>query len=500
MMAAKIFLNICIAVLVGIGAASLVSASSFLVVCAALTAAFLFILGILFRKHLVCVTGILLAGFMFGFWRFDLAWSRVRDNDLAALNGQTVSISGIVVNDPVTSGNSQQVIVRPAGSDGKVLVLARQYPQYRYGDRIEFTSALEEPQAFDGFDYKNYLAKDGVYSMARYPEINFVSSDNGNPVYAGLLWVKHKLMAGVGQALPAPQNSLLVAILFGDQSGLSGCSAKELAADPNCAKLKEKLNISGLRHLAAVSGTHITIMAGIIAPFLIWLGFWRQRALWSAMVFIWIFILMIGLPASAVRAGIMGSLMILAKIIGRPSDILRVVTIAAVFMVLQNPLVLRFDIGFQLSFLAVLGMACFAKPIEALLEKIVKMPDFLREGLAVTLAAQIFTLPVLVYDFGYFSLYAPLSNILVEPVVPFITIYGFILAVAASFSFVLGWLLFFPMWLALTYLIIVTNLFSSLPGAAIGFKVGLFWLAFSYCVLAAIAWRIRLRQKLAFLA
>jgi len=109
--------------------------------------------------------------------------------------------------------------------------------------------------------------------MARYPEINLVSSGNGNPVYASLLWVKHQLMAGIGQVLPAPHNSLLVAILFGDQSGLSGCSAKDLAADPDCAKLKEKLNVAGLRHLAAVSGTHITIMAAIIAPFLVWLGF-----------------------------------------------------------------------------------------------------------------------------------------------------------------------------------------------------------------------------------
>jgi len=125
--------------------------------------------------------------------------------------------------------------------------------------------------------------------------------------------------------------------------------------------------------------------------------------------------------------------------------------------------------------------------------------EFLREGLAITLAAQIFTLPVLIYNFGYFSTYAPLSNILVEPVVPFITIYGFILAVAAAVSFALGWLLFFPMWLALSYLIVVANLFSSLPGAALNLNVSFFWLALSYIALAAVSWRLKQREKLNFL-
>ncbi len=498
MTVAKIFLNICLAFLAGIGLASLIKVSSSLVFGAALAAAFLFIFGILARKHRICVAGILLVGFIFGFWRFDSVWSRALDNGLVALNGRTVAVSGTIINDPVSTGTSRQLIIRPESYTGKILVLSRPYPEYRYGDQIEFTAMLEQPQEFSGFDYKNYLVKDGIYSMARYPEINLVSSGNGNPVYASLLWVKHQLMAGIGQVLPAPHNSLLVAILFGDQSGLSGCSAKDLAADPDCAKLKEKLNVAGLRHLAAVSGTHITIMAAIIAPFLVWLGFWRQKALWATIAFVWLFVAMIGLPASAVRAGIMGSMIILARIIGRSSDILRLVTIAAVFMVWQNPLILRFDIGFQLSFLAVLGMACFGKPIESQLARFIKL-EFLREGLAITLAAQIFTLPVLIYNFGYFSTYAPLSNILVEPVVPFITIYGFILAVAAAVSFALGWLLFFPMWLALSYLIVVANLFSSLPGAALNLNVSFFWLALSYIALAAVSWRLKQREKLNFL-
>ena len=407
-----------------------------------------------------------------------------------------VGVSGWIANDPVLGDVSQQIILRPDDLTGKILVIASRYPEYQYGDKIKFTAKLETPLSFNGFDYPNYLAKDGIYSMARYPEIELTGHNEGNLIYSELLWIKHRLKEGISQVLPAPHNSLLVAILLGDQSGLADCSAKELETDPNCSKLKEKLNIAGLRHLAAVSGTHITIMAGIISPFLIALGWWRQKALWATLVFVWLFVAMIGLPASAVRAGIMGSLMILAQIIGRPGDSLRLMVIAATFMVWQNPLVLRFDIGFQLSFLAVAGMIFFAKPIEHKLGKLFKRPEFLRQAIATTLAAQIFTLPLLAYNFGNVSPYGLLANILVEPTVPFITIYGFVLAIAAAVSFSLGWLLFFPMWLALSYLLVITNIFSLLPGAKLNFQINFIWLLISYIILAIIARRVEESQKL----
>lgn len=496
MVVAQIFLYGCLAMLAGVGLASLVGVSYFLLWLAAAIAAVLFFAGIAIRNRKVAVAGIMLAGFILGFWRFESVWRYAQDSQLAKLNGKTAEINGIIVGDPVLGQANQQIILEPGGIDGKILVIANRYPEYRYGDRIKFAAGLEAPRNSDGFDYQNYLAKDGIYSMARYPKIELISQNNGNLVYSGLLSIKRKLKEGIGRVLPAPHNSLLIAILLGDQSGLAGCSAKELEADPDCVKLKEKLNISGLRHLAAVSGTHIAIMAGIIAPLLVALGWWRQKALWATLVFVWAFVAMIGFPASAVRAGIMGGLMILAQIIGRLADTARIVTIAAVFMVLQNPLVLRFDIGFQLSFLAVLGMAYFAKPIERRADFISK---WARQPLATTLAAEIFTLPLLIYNFGYVPFYAPITNLLVEPIVFFVTVYGFIMAIAAAINSVLGWLLFFPMWLALSYLLGAAEFFSALPYAAINFQIDFIWLAVSYVFLAVAAWRAKENEKQDFL-
>jgi competence protein ComEC len=492
----QIFLYACLAMVAGVGLASTIEVSNFLLWMIAAAAVFLFLAGLAAGKHKIAVAGILLMGFILGFWRFEIVWHHNQDNQLTKAIGAVVRINGKVANDPVFGPASQQLVVSPEGMYGKILVIASRYPEYRYGDRIEFKSQISAPQNTDTFDYKNYLAKDGIYSTALLPKIKLISRGNGNPVYFGLIWIKHKLEAAISKSLPAPQNSLLTAILFGDQSGLEGCTAKEIKADPNCAKLKEKLNVAGLRHLAAVSGTHVTIMAGILLPVFLALGFWRRQAFWATLVFIWGFILMIGLPASAVRAGIMGSLMIIAQIIGRPADISRAIALAAAFMVWQNPMVLRFDIGFQLSFLAVLGMANFAKPIESGLGFVFKQG---REALAITLAAQIFTLPLLIYNFGYVSFYAPPANLLVEPVVPFITIYGFILAIAAAISAAAGWLLFFPMWLALSYLLRVAEIFSSFPGAKFDYQINFIWLALSYVVLAVIAWRLKENEKFNFL-
>lgn len=483
---AQIFLWWWTAFLIGVGAASLVSISRILFFVLSASTVFLFIAGLAARKHKAAVAAILLFGFIFGFWRFDIMWQKTTDNDLTRLNGQTVEIVGTIVNDPVLKSGSQQIILRPDGVSGKILVIADRYPEYQYGDKICFVAELEEAKNFSDFDYKNYLAKDGIYSMARWPEIELVSGGNGNPVYSGLLWIKHRLERGIAQSLPSPQDSLLTAILLGDQSGLG-------------EDLKEKLNISGLRHLSAVSGAHVAIMAQIIAPFLIWLGWWRQKALWATIVFVWLFVAMIGLPASAVRAAIMGSLAIFAQIIGRPGDTLRIVVIAAALMVLQNPLILRFDVGFQLSFLAVLGMVFFTRPLEKKLKFMPAKPEFIRPALAVALSAQIFTLPVLVYNFGYVSIYGLLANVLAEPVVPFITIYGFVLAVCAAVSLAMGWILFFPIWLALSYLLAITGFFAGLPGAVLSFKLDFFWLVLSYIILGVIAWYIQGKEKLDFL-
>jgi len=183
----QVFLSGCLAMMAGVGAASMISISRFLFWVLAAAAVFLFFAGLAAKNHKIAVAGILSAAFVLGFWRFDAAWQKTVDNGLTKLNGQTVEVAGTVVRDPVLKDSSQQIILRPDGIEGNIMVLARRYPEYVYGDKIRFIARLEAPQNFSDFDYKNYLAKDGIYAMARWPEIELVSENNGNPIYAELL-------------------------------------------------------------------------------------------------------------------------------------------------------------------------------------------------------------------------------------------------------------------------------------------------------------------------
>jgi competence protein ComEC len=383
------------------------------------------------------------------------------------------------------------------------MITTDRYPEYRYGDELKISGVLQEPPAFDGFDYKIYLAKSGIFSVMAKPAIERTAERRGNIVYEKIFALKNALRQSLYQNLPYPHSALMAGILLGDQNSLPQCSAKEaLSAEESgqaCLKLKEEFNISGLRHLTAVSGMHIAIMVPALIGLALAAGLWRQQAICFAVAVIWIFILMIGFPASAVRAGIMGMMMVFAQIAGRPANGGRLVAIAAAFMILQNPLLLRYDVGFQLSFLAVMGMINLAPVFSELLVFIPEWAGELKSVLAQTMAAQVFTLPILVFNFGYVSLYAPLANLLVVPLIALMTILGFLLAGVGLILGCVAWLVSLPNWLLLEYLLRTVSIISRLPYAALDLQISWHYLAVFYVALGFIIMKIESWRKMRFL-
>jgi len=177
----------------------------------------------------------------------------------------------------------------------------------------------------------------------------------------------------------------------------------------------------------------------------------RSRSFYFTLLLLGLFIVMIGLPSSAVRAGIMGGFFLLAQKLGRPQAGVRAVVFAAVGMLAFNPLLLKSDVGFQLSFLAVMGIIYLTPFLQRFLKFRV---------LAMTLAAQIFTLPILIYNFGYFSKVAVLTNVLIVPLLAYLMGLGFIFILAGLIFQPLGWLLSWPIWLLLTYITKIVEFFS----------------------------------------
>ena len=165
----------------------------------------------------------------------------------------------------------------------------------------------------------------------------------------------------------------------------------------------------------------------------------------------------------------MGWLMMLAMYFGRLNRSTNAMLFAASLMILINPKILRDDIGFQLSFCAVIGLIYFLPAIEELLAKFPN-PLGIKDSIQVSLAAQLATTPLIIYDFGRLSLIAPLVNLVVLPILPFLMISGF---TALFLSLILSGIaqyLFWPVWLVLTYLIKVIEIFSLIPFAAFDFS------------------------------
>ena len=434
-----------------------------------------------------------------GIWRYQVAGLRIINDEIRKYNDskENITLIGTVSNEPDLGERSQKLTLKIEQiitekeiikETGKVLLTTWRYPEYKYGDKLKITGKLETPPVFEEFNYQEYLKKDGIYSLIYFPEIKLLGQNYGNPLKAILFSFKNKFQETSRKFLSPPQEGILEALIFGEEENIS-------------QEWKDKLNLTGTRHITAVSGMNVTIITFLIFNFLLLLGFWRHQAFYLSIILIILYILMIGGPASGVRAGIMGILLITAQHFGRISQAQRAVTFAAAFMLFLNPLLLRLDIGFQLSFLAILGLIYFQPFFFDFLKKIPNSDFFsIRTTLSTTIAAQIFTLPILVYNFGRIPLLSLITNVLIVPILAPLTILIFIFGILGMISWFLGFLLSFPIWLSLIYITKIVDLFSKISFVSLTFEnVHWFWLIISYLILGFLTWRLQEKQKLKFL-
>ncbi len=396
--------------------------------------------------------------------------------------GKIFQFEGIVVGEPDKRLDNTKLKVRLLPYSEYVLITIGSYQEYFYGDKLKLKGKLQTPKEFEDFNYKNYLRKDKILSVMYEPKIEVIGKSDlleevGLPrFYANILEIKEKLRISIYRSLASPQAELLAAMVLGDQSRLS-------------QELKNNFSRTGITHIVAISGMNITIMAEILIFFFgLALRLGWNRAFYLVLFITVFYVVMIGAPASAVRAGIMAGVLLLAQKTGRLYFAGRALLIAAAIMLIFNPLLLFYDVGFQLSFLAVLGIIYLFPIFDFHLSHFLKNKGsrWFRQILALTLSAQIFTLPILVYNFGSVSLISPLVNVLVVPLLPVILIFGFLGILAGLFGQFLGMMFSFPVFGILSYILEVSRVFgnfafSSVKVSGLGwfgllaFYVFLFW-------------------------
>jgi competence protein ComEC len=391
-----------------------------------------------------------------------------------------VTVTGVVVDEPDVRDNyinlrleaeSIQVGETSQAISGLLLVRAPRYPERFYGDKMTVTGKLETPPVFEDFSYRDYLARSGVYSLMRRPRVELIATNQGNLFWAAMLAFKAQASQTINRLLAEPYASLLNGILLGIETGIP-------------KDLYESFNLTGTSHIIVISGSNIALIAGI---FLL-LGqqlVGKRYAPPLAMAGILVYTLLVGADAAVSRAAVMGIVWVLAIWLGRPALALNSLIFSSFVLTLINPLIL-WDVGFQLSFMATLGLILLVPPLErgifGLLQRLLKTDQvglamaLLSELVVVTLAAQIITSPLILYHFGRFSLTSLLTNLLILPVQPPIMIGGGLATLAGMLWLPLGQVLGWLVWLPLAWTVWMVELTSRLPYASLDLGTFPFWL------------------------
>lgn len=434
------------------------------------------------------------AAALLGALRYSLAQPHFDNQSLATYNNrnQPATIVGVVAAEPdvrdvdirlrlrsetLAFGNS-----RPLPVNGLALVRAPRYPEYHYGDRLSITGQLESPPLLEDFDYRAYLARQGVYSQITRPKIERLSSGHGFAPFAWLLAFKAHVKSVIARILPEPQASLLTGILLGIESGIP-------------ANVREAFRLTGTSHIIAISGFNLTLLAGLLGAVATRL-FGKRHAFYAIAAGLLLYTVLVGASSSVVRAAIMSLLYLWAVRLGRQSAALNSLFAAATLMTLIDANTF-WDVGFWLSFAATLGLILYTNRLQAFFECMLRrvlsaerarrVVGWLSDALIVTLAAQITTLPIIVYVFKQLSFVSLLANVLVLPAQAGLMVFGGAATLAGLVWIPLGQVMGWGAWCFLSWTIGVVEFMARIPCASVSVgQVHAGWAAAYYAGLGAL--------------
>ncbi len=400
----------------------------------------------------------LLAAALLGMARFAWAGAGNDPQNIAHAGfGAQVEVRGVVTGEPDVRVKGEFIVVavqdvspkqitawRPA--DGTVQVyalgLAGKYAP-DYGDTVQFSGTLSAPaHVAPGIDADLGAAK-----------VDVITHGGGNPLLGAIYALREALASALAHALPAPEAALIIGILLGLKTPV----------------LRARLPLfvrTGTIHLVVTSGLKVTLAAAIVARLARPLGARASAVL--AFGGVVGYVLLSGAGPAAIRAGIMGALLILARYLGRDYDVLTALAVACIVMTAVDPVIL-WDVGFQLSAAGTLGIALLAGRLRAPLTGWLgrwRVGRVSADVLAATLAAQLATLPIVAISFGIISFVSLLTNLLLVPFLPLFLALGALVGVGGLIAPGIGALLGAVAWPLLRLADLVIEVTASWPGAA----------------------------------
>jgi competence protein ComEC len=411
------------------------------------------------RVTLFCVLGAL---------RYTLALPRFDERSISNHNGRgRVLLTGVVIAEPDVRDTYTNLRLRaetlaqeepdesdasgptpdgrrPAEVKGLVLVRAPRYPEHLYGDRLRVQGELQTPPVFEAFSYKDYLARQGIHSTMGWVQITTLERNQANRLYALLLRLKGRAHDVIVDVVPEPGASLLSGILLGIEGGIP-------------ADLLDDFHATSTSHIIVISGFNMAIVGGVFSSLSVRL-IGRRYAAWFATASIALYTLLVGGAAAVVRAAVMSVVAVWGQHLGRQNSAPNALFCTALVMTVWNPHIL-WDLGFQLSFMATLGLVWFAEPFQrgvaGLLANVLPLrwveptANFVHEPLVLSTASQLTTMPIILYTSHTLSIVTLLSNALILPLQTQVMLWGTAATVGGllwrPLGRVLGWVVWLPL-------------------------------------------------------
>lgn len=404
----KSFAVVCAAFCVGIAFGPLVPASFALVLLIFLGMVLLcalFVTSPGLRLGLLVVFALVGGGF-----RYTQAFLPPEIETVASYADRSLRIEG-VIDAEVDRRIDRQIVVLDevevvdVAAEGKVLVHLPLYPEVAFGDRVIFQGTIELPEAFNGFSYDRYLETKGILGVVYYPQhLDHHPGDVG--VVGSILSFKRSVVGRLEQLVSEPHAGYLSGLLFGGSSSLT-------------SDLKDDFSRTGTSHILAASGFNVSLFSLVFLAWILQTPLGRRKGLIVTAFLIVGYVVVAGMTPAVVRAGVMAFLLLLEKWVNRQALMRNVLLLTLAGMLLVNPLLLYWDVGFQLSFVAVTALLVVVPMWE---KRFTFLPESfgIRESFVASLAAILATLPIVLWHFASVSLVAPIANLILLPLIPFL--------------------------------------------------------------------------------
>lgn len=298
-----------------------------------------------------------------------------------------------------------------APSNVSVTVYLKPYSGIELGDVIAFEALLNSPEIPSGELNVQSYGKGILLTAMVWEKYQLVEENAGHPLRQALCKFRQKLWDQAGNLYASPMDSVIQRLLLGNRSPLDG-------------SLETDFSRSGIYHLLSISGLHVSILAQLLLVALNALKLSKRKSSICAILFLWLFAGMLGFSTAVTRATVMLSVYLFAQILLTESDSLSALGLAALVLLLPNPYGIQ-QVGFQLSFAGTFGILVGYQKVMDFFKAKTRKPGSAvfracLSALCTTLCAYVFTLPIMMLNFGYVSLIGPLANTLLVPLAPFI--------------------------------------------------------------------------------